>query len=62
MNGKVKFFDDKKGFGFILENTTNKEYFVHATGCINKLKQDDNVTFEVSDGKKGLMAVDVKLA
>lgn len=61
MNGKVKFFDEKKGFGFILENETGKEYFVHATGLVDKIRQDDYVDFELKEGKKGLNAIDVKL-
>lgn len=61
MNGKVKFFDEKKGFGFILEHETGKEYFVHATGVVDKIKQNDVVSFELTQGKKGLNAIDVKL-
>jgi CspA family cold shock protein len=61
MNGKVKFFDEKKGFGFILEHGTDKEYFVHATGCIDTIKKDDVVEFEVTQGKKGMNAINVKL-
>lgn len=59
MNGKVKFFDEKKGFGFILESETGKEYFVHATGLIDKIRENDLVEFEVTQGKKGLNAIDV---
>jgi cold shock protein len=61
MNGKVKFFDEKKGFGFILESETGNEYFVHATGCLEKIQKNDLVEFEVTQGKKGLNAIDVKL-
>jgi CspA family cold shock protein len=61
MNGKVKFFDEKKGFGFILEGETGKEYFVHATALIDRIQKDDEVEFEVTQGKKGLNAIDVKL-
>ena len=61
MNGKVKFFDEKKGFGFILENETGKEYFVHATGLIDRIQENDDVNFELTQGKKGLNAIDVKL-
>jgi CspA family cold shock protein len=59
--GKVKFFNESKGFGFIKENESEKEFFVHATGLIDKIKEDDEVTFELVEGRKGLNAVDVKL-
>lgn len=61
-NGKVKFFNESKGFGFIKDNETEKEYFVHATGLIDRIKEGDEVTFELQEGKKGLNAVNVKLA
>ncbi|MFH1322055.1 MAG: cold shock domain-containing protein [Bacteroidota bacterium] len=60
--GKVKFFNESKGFGFIKDKETEKEYFVHVTGCIDEIKEDDDVTFELKEGRKGLNAVDVKLA
>lgn len=60
--GIVKFFNVTKGFGFIKEDETDKEYFVHATGLIDKVKENDVVTFELEDGKKGLNAVKVKRA
>lgn len=61
MNGKVKFFNDAKGFGFISEDGTGKEYFVHATGLVDRIQENDEVTFELTEGKKGLNAIDVKL-
>ncbi len=60
--GKVKFFNDSKGFGFIKDNDSNNEYFVHVTGLIDEIKEDDDVTFELKEGRKGLNAVNVKLA
>lgn len=60
--GIVKFFDETKGFGFIKELETNQEFFSHVSGLIDKVKADDEVTFDVKEGKKGLIAVDVKLA
>jgi CspA family cold shock protein len=60
--GKVKFFNETKGFGFIKDNETGEEHFVHVSGLIDKIKQDDEVTFELQQGKKGLNAVNVKLA
>jgi CspA family cold shock protein len=59
--GKVKFFNESKGFGFIKEDESEKEFFVHATGLIDKINEDDDVTFELVEGNKGLNAVDVKL-
>jgi cold shock protein len=61
-NGKVKFFNETKGFGFIKDSETNEEYFVHVTGLIDEIRENDDVTFEVKEGKKGLNAVNVKLA
>ena len=60
--GIVKFFNVTKGFGFIKEDETNKEYFVHATGLIDKVKENDVVTFELEEGKKVFNAVKVKRA
>ena len=60
--GKVKFFNNSKGFGFIKEEGTDKEYFVHATGLIDEIRENDDVTFDLTEGKKGLNAVNVKLA
>ncbi|MCO4291911.1 MULTISPECIES: cold-shock protein [Solitalea] len=59
--GKVKFFNESKGFGFIKTNE-GQEIFVHVTGLIDKVRENDNVTFEVAQGKKGLNAVNVKIA
>ena len=60
--GVVKFFNDTKGFGFIKDEETQKEYFVHASGLIDKIRENDIVTFELEEGKKGLNAVKVKKA
>ncbi|MCW3076566.1 MAG: cold-shock protein [Bacteroidetes bacterium] len=61
-NGIVKFFNETKGFGFIKESNSNQEYFVHVSGLVNKIKENDEVTFDVQEGKRGLNAVNVKLA
>jgi cold shock protein len=58
--GKVKFFNENKGFGFIKDAETGNEYFVHVSGLIDKIKEDDTVSFELQQGKKGLNAVNVK--
>jgi len=60
--GIVKFFNEAKGFGFIKEHGTNTEYFVHITGLVDKIRENDEVTFDVEQGKKGPNAVNVKLA
>lgn len=60
--GKVKFFNEAKGFGFIKDSESDKEYFVHVSGLVNQIKEGDEVTFELQEGKKGLNAVNVKLA
>lgn len=58
--GKVKFFDETKGFGFITDNEDNKEYFVHVSGLIDEISEDDEVEYNLKEGRKGLNAVDVK--
>lgn len=60
--GTVKFFNDSKGYGFVTEEETNKEYFVHVSGLIDEVKEGDEVEFELQEGRKGLNAVDVKKA
>ncbi len=61
-NGTVKFFNDAKGFGFIKDANSSKEYFVHSTGLKESIRENDEVTFDLEEGKKGLNAVNVKLA
>ena len=60
--GTVKFFNETKGFGFISDEESNKEYFVHVSGLIDKINEGDTVEFELQEGKKGLNAVNVKIA
>jgi CspA family cold shock protein len=59
--GKVKFFNESKGYGFIIEDGSSKEIFVHISEIANglKLNENDAVSFEVKSGKKGLNAVNV---
>ena len=59
--GTVKFFNGSKGFGFITEDDSNEEYFVHVSGLIDEIKEGDVVEFELTEGKKGLNAVNVKV-
>jgi cold shock protein len=61
-NGTVKFFNTEKGFGFIKDDNSEKEYFVHVTGLIDEVRENDRVTFELQEGRKGLNAVNVKRA
>lgn len=60
--GTVKFFNDSKGYGFIKDNETGNEYFVHATGLVDEISENNEVEFELQEGRKGLNAVNVKLA
>jgi len=59
--GTVKFFNNAKGFGFITEEDSNKEHFVHISGLIDEIREGDNVEFDLTEGKKGLNAVNVKV-
>jgi CspA family cold shock protein len=59
--GTVKFFNEAKGFGFIKEDG-GQEIFVHVTGLKEEIRENDKVTFEVEQGKKGLNAVNVSVA
>ena len=59
--GTVKFFNESKGYGFIKEDETEKEYFVHVSGLIDEVKDNDSVEFDLVEGRKGLNAVNVKL-
>ena len=59
--GTVKFFNDAKGFGFITEEGSNDEHFVHISGLVDEIREGDEVEFELTQGKKGLNAVNVKV-
>ena len=59
--GTVKFFNDTKGFGFIVEDETNKEHFVHISGLVDEIREGDQVEFDLQEGNKGLNAVNVKV-
>jgi cold shock CspA family protein len=59
-NGRVDFFDDSKGFGFIKETGTQEKYFVHVNGLLDPVKEGDMVAFELEQGRKGINAVRVK--
>ena len=61
-NGTVKFFNESKGFGFIVDNSSKEELFVHASGLIDNIREGDEVTFDTERGQKGMNAVNVKIA
>ena len=58
--GTVKFFNEAKGFGFIVVDGDNSEVFVHHSGLIDKIRENDKVEFELMQGKKGENAINVK--
>ena len=58
--GKVKFFNERKGFGFIIEDETNEDIFVHVSGLIDKIKENDQVSFDVTEDQRGKKAINVK--
>ncbi len=60
--GTVKFFNETKGFGFITPEDGGKEIFVHSSGLIDRIRENDEVKFEVEQGRKGPNAVNVKVA
>lgn len=59
--GKVSFFDHSKGFGFIIDTETQEKHFVHVSGLIDEINENDKVTFELEKGLKGMNAVKVTL-
>jgi CspA family cold shock protein len=60
--GTVKFFNNTKGFGFINLKDSDEDIFVHSTNLIDQIKENDQVTFDVEKGDKGLSAINVRLA
>lgn len=60
--GTVKFFNETKGFGFVTDEENGQEYFVHVSGLIDSIDKDDEVTFDLQEGRKGLNAINVKKA
>jgi CspA family cold shock protein len=59
--GTVKFFNETKGFGFITPESGEKDIFVHSSGLIDEIRENDKVQFEVESGPKGLNASNVKV-
>jgi CspA family cold shock protein len=60
--GKVKFYDSTKGFGFITDNETQEDVFVHRSGIMEMIQDNEDVTYNVEQGQKGMNAVSVKRA
>lgn len=60
-SGTVKFFNETKGFGFIIPSNGDAEVFVHSSGLVDRIRENDSVEYEVENGKKGLNAVNVKV-
>ncbi|HET8838164.1 MAG TPA: cold shock domain-containing protein [Flavobacteriaceae bacterium] len=59
--GTVKFFNNAKGFGFIKSDETGEDIFVHASGLIDEIREDDKVKFDTEMGKKGINAFNVEV-
>ncbi|MDO5637615.1 MAG: cold-shock protein [Myroides sp.] len=59
--GTVKFFNETKGFGFITQTNGNEDIFVHISGTLDRIRENDEVIFDIEQGKKGLTATNVKI-
>ena len=57
--GVVKFFNNEKGFGFIKDDESSEDVFVHKTGLVDNIREDDQVEYDVEQGQRGLNAVNV---
>jgi len=60
MQGTVKFFNEAKGFGFITPSDSKTDIFVHTSGLVDEIRENDEVTYDEEKGKKGMNAVNVK--
>jgi CspA family cold shock protein len=61
MEGTVKFFNEDKGFGFIKPSNSGQDIFVHSSGLIDTIQENDKVEYTEERGKKGMNAVNVKV-
>ena len=61
MQGTVKFFNEAKGFGFITPDNSNTDIFVHTSGLVDQIRENDQVEYQEERGKKGMNAVNVKV-
>ena len=59
--GIVKFFNESKGYGFISDDESGEEYFVHVSGLIDEIRKGDTVDFEIQEGRKGMNACEVRV-
>lgn len=59
--GTVKFFNETKGFGFINDSNTGNDVFVHISGLVDEIRQDDKVSFDTENTPKGISAINVKV-
>ncbi|NLF43128.1 MAG: cold shock domain-containing protein [Bacteroidales bacterium] len=60
--GTIKFFNHKKGYGFIVDDNTSKDVFVHFSDLIEQVDNDDKVIFDVQKDERGIKAINVKKA
>ncbi|HEY9117086.1 MAG TPA: cold shock domain-containing protein [Roseivirga sp.] len=58
--GTVKFFNEDKGFGFIVDDENGKDVFVHVSGTVDAIDKNDKVSFDLEEGRRGVNAVNVK--
>ena len=58
--GKVKFFNERKGFGFIIDDEGQQEVFVHVSGLVDKIRENDPVSFDVTEDNRGKKAINVR--
>jgi CspA family cold shock protein len=58
--GKVKFFNERKGFGFILDDESQQDVFVHVSGLVDKIRENDQVTFDITEDNRGKKAINVR--
>lgn len=61
-HGTVKFFNDLKGYGFIKDTQTGQDYYVHVSGLIDEIRENDEVTYDLQEDNQGFNAVNVKIA
>ncbi|MBI9058021.1 cold-shock protein [Labilibaculum sp. DW002] len=61
MEGTVKFFNESKGFGFIKPDDSSEDIFVHSTGLVDEIRENDRVEYDSERGKKGMNAVNVRI-
>ncbi len=61
MQGTVKFFNETKGFGFIKPSDSSEDIFVHSSGLIDEIRENDQVEYDAERGKKGMNAVNVRV-